>query len=336
VTGNIVATDALTGHTSAGTGTASTATHVTVTDALAGGVDGNDTIADGDIITGYDSFQNSEDVDISLVLTGDASPTLALYVINNIAENRKDCVAFVSPPKDAVVANAGNELTDVLAHRNALVSTSYGFMDCNWKYQYDKYNDVNRWLPLNGDIGGLAVRTDEQRDPWFSFAGLNRGFIKNCIKLAWNPRKSYRDEMYKVGVNAVVNFQGQGAVLYGDKTMQIKPSAFDHVNVRRLFIVLEKAISTAAKYILFEFNDEFTRAQFRSMVEPFLRDVVGRRGIQDYKVVCDTTNNTGQVIDTNSFRGDIYIKPAYSINYIQLNFIATRTGTDFNEIVGKF
>jgi phage tail sheath protein FI len=209
-------------------------------------------------------------------------------------------------------------------------------MDSGWKYQYDKYADVYRYLPLNGDIAGICVRTDTTRDPWFSPAGLNRGDIKNVVRLAWNPQKAERDTLYQAGVNPCVIFPGDGPVLYGDKTCQSKPSAFDRINVRRLFIVLEKAIARAAKFSLFEFNDEFTRASFVSMVEPFLRDIQGRRGIYDFRVVCDTTNNTGEVIDRNEFIGDIYIKPARSINFIQLNFVAVRTGVSFDEVVGKF
>jgi phage tail sheath protein FI len=209
-------------------------------------------------------------------------------------------------------------------------------MDSGYKYRYDKYNDMYRYVPLNGDIAGLMVRTDSTRDPWFSPAGFNRGQIKNIVKLAWNPDKANRDTLYKNGVNPVVTFPGQGTILYGDKTLLAKPSAFDRINVRRLFIVLEKAIATASKFTLFEYNDEFTRAQFRSLVEPFLRDVQGRRGIYDFRVVCDETNNTGEVIDRNEFVGDIYIKPARSINFIQLNFVAVRSGVEFSEVVGKF
>jgi phage tail sheath protein FI len=205
-------------------------------------------------------------------------------------------------------------------------------MDSGWKYQYDRYNDVYRWIPLNGDTAGLCARTDFTNDPWFSPAGFNRGVIKNVVKLAYSPTKAQRDDLYKAGVNPVVSFPGQGTVLFGDKTMLTKPSAFDRINVRRLFIVLEKAIATAAKFQLFEFNDAFTRAQFRNLVEPFLRDVQGRRGITDFKVVCDETNNTGEVIDRNEFVADIYIKPARSINFISLNFIATRTGISFEEV----
>jgi phage tail sheath protein FI len=213
-------------------------------------------------------------------------------------------------------------------------SSSYVVADSGWKYQLDKYNNTYRWMPLNADIAGLCVNTDTVRDPWFSPAGLNRGAIKNCVKLAWNPTKTYRDALYKQGVNPVVSLPGQGTLLFGDKTLLAKPSAFDRINVRRLFIVLEKAIAQAAKYSLFELNDEFTRAQFVALVVPFLRDIQGRRGITDFKVVCDSTNNTAQVIDSNQFVGDIYIKPARSINYIQLNFVAVGTGVDFTTVVG--
>jgi phage tail sheath protein FI len=307
---------------------------------------GTDGKAEGDVsinvlTNAYDLFASAEEVDVSLVLQGKAvgsanNAQLANYIIDNICESRKDCVAFISPAKDDVVSAAGIETTSMVGFRNASRSTSYAVLDSGYKYQYDKYNDVYRWIPLNGDVAGLAVRTDETRDPWWSPAGFNRGQIKNIIKLAYNPDKANRDILYKANINPVVTFPGQGTVLYGDKTMLTKPSAFDRINVRRLFIVLEKAIATAAKYTLFEFNDEFTRAQFKNLVEPFLRDVQGRRGIYDFKVVCDSTNNTGEVIDRNEFVGDIYIKPARSINFIQLNFVAVRTGVEFSEVVGQF
>ena len=253
-----------------------------------------------------------------------------------MAESRKDCVVFLSPTKASVVNNAGSEASAAVTYRNTLTSSSYAVIDGNWKYQYDKYNDVYRWVPCNGDIAGLCARTDQERDPWFSPGGLNRGILKNTIKLAWNPTKTDRDTLYVKGINPIVTFQGEGTVLFGDKTMLAKPSAFDRINVRRLFIVLEKAIAKAARYSLFEFNDQFTRAMFVNMVEPFLRDVQGRRGITDFRVVCDESNNTGEVIDRNEFVGDIYIKPARSINFIQLNFVAVRTGVSFDEVVGKF
>lgn len=288
------------------------------------------------LITAYDKFKNADEVDISLIMTSDHNSTVVGHVIDNIAEYRKDCITFLSPERADVVDNVGNEATDSIDYRNTLTSSSYAFMDSGWKYQFDKYNNTYRWVPLNGDIAGLCVRTDFERDAWFSPAGFNRGIIRNVTKLAWNPDKTDRDELYKKGINPVVSFPGEGTILYGDKTLLSKPSAFDRINVRRLFIVLEKAIARAAKFSLFEFNDAFTRAQFIALVEPFLRDVQGRRGIYDFRVVCDETNNTPEVIDRNEFVGDIYIKPARSINFIQLNFVAVRTGVSFDEIVGRF
>jgi hypothetical protein len=297
----------------------------------------------------YDLFASPEDIDISLVLQGKpiggvtvvngrtvSNFQLANYIIDNIADRRRDCIALVSPDRSVVLNNVGDEALDLKAWRGAVRSTSYGVLDSGWKYQYDRYNDVYRWIPLNGDIAGLCVRTDLTNDAWFSPAGFNRGQIKNLVKLAFNPNKSERDILYSNGINPVVTFPGQGTVLYGDKTLQDKPSAFDRINVRRLFIVLEKAIATAAKFSLFEFNDAFTRAQFRNLVTPYLRTIKGRRGITDFLVVCDDTNNTPQIIDTNQFVGDIYIKPARSINFIQLNFIAVPTGVQFSEVVGRF
>ena len=301
---------------------------------LSGGSDAN--VTTGDLQRSYDLFQNPDSVDVSLLMTGPVSGnTIPNYVIS-IAESRKDAVVFVSPQQSDVVDNTGSEAVDISTFRNSLTSTSYAVMDSGYKYQYDKYNDTYRWVPLNGDIAGLCVRTDSQRDPWFSPAGFNRGVIKNVVKLSWNPTKAERDELYKTGVNPVVTFPGEGTILYGDKTLLSRPSAFDRINVRRLFIVLEKAIAKAARSSLFEFNDEFTRAAFVNLVEPFLRDVQGRRGIYDFKVVCDTTNNTPEIVDRNEFVGDIYVKPARSINYIQLNFVAVRTGVSFEEVVGQF
>lgn len=300
---------------------------------LSGGVDGSALTA-AQKITGYDLFAQAEDVDVSFLLGGNADQTLALKLIS-IAESRKDCLAVLSPEK-ADVVNAGiNTRDNVIAFRDSLSSTSYAVMDSGWKYLYDKYNDVYRWTPLNGDTAGLMVQTDLTRDPWYSPAGYNRGNMKNVVKLAYNPGKGDRDQLYKKGINPVITQPGQGTVLFGDKTLLSKPSAFDRINVRRLFIVLEKAIATAAKFTLFEFNDEFTRSQFTNLVVPFLRDVQGRRGINDFQVVCDATNNTGEVIDRNEFIGDIYIKPARSINFIQLNFVAVRSGVEFSEVVGR-
>ena len=302
------------------------------------GRDGN-TPRETDYINGYNLFKAAETVDVSIILGGASTSTRAIHIINNIAEYRKDCVAVFSPLQADVVNNSGYsgaETDDVITFRNTLPSSSYAILDSGWKYQYDKYNDLFRYVPANGDTAGTMVRTDTERDPWWSPAGFNRGHIKNVIRLAFNPNKAERDSLYKKGINPIVTFPGEGTVLFGDKTLLSKPSAFDRINVRRLFIVLEKAISTAAKFTLFEFNDAYTRAQFKAMVEPFLRDVQGRRGITDFRVVCDETNNTPEVIDRNEFIGDIYIKPARSINYISLNFIAVRTGVDFTEVVGKF
>lgn len=309
-----------------------------ITRALSGGSD-DFASSDGKKMNAFELFSNDEQYDISLIMCGKANTTVANYVIQNIAEVRKDCVAFVSPQNattgEVLSGNTSTVATNLIAFRTALgTSTSYAFIDSGYKYQYDRYNDAYRWVPLNGDIAGLCARTDYTNDSWFSPAGLNRGQIKNVVRLAYNPSKTNRDELYKAGINPVVSFPGEGVVLYGDKTALTKPSAFDRINVRRLFITLEKAIATAAKYQLFEFNDGFTRAQFRNMVEPFLRDVKGRRGLTDFLVVCDETNNTAEVIDTNRFVADIYLKPARSINFMQLNFVATRTGASFSEIAG--
>jgi hypothetical protein len=302
---------------------------------LLGAVDA--ALTNGDIIRAYDKFKNAEEVDVSLIMTAGHNETISLDVVNNVAGTRKDCMAFLSPSLANVQAT--DATTAVINYRKnslANVSTSYAVIDSGWKYQYDKYNDVYRWTPLNGDTAGLCARTDQDRGAWFSPAGLNRGQIKNLIKLAYNPNKAQRDELYKNDINPIVSFTGEGTLLYGDKTLLGRPSAFDRINVRRLFIVLEKAIARAARSSLFEFNDEFTRAQFVNLVEPFLRTVQGRRGIYDFRVVCDESNNTAEVIDRNEFVGDIYVKPTKSINFIQLNFVAVRTGVNFEEIVGQF
>lgn len=299
---------------------------------LSGGVS-DDVATDNVIITGLDLLKNTDRFDVGLLPLGAVSSVVANHAIDNVAEVRRDLVVFVSPELDDVLNNVNQEATDVVAFRDTLSSTSFAFMDCNWKYQYDRYNDVYRWVPLNGDIAGLAARTDFTNDAWWSPAGYNRGIIKNAVKLAWSPSKADRDTLYKNGVNPVVTEPGFGTgVLLGDKTLLARPSAFDRINVRRLFIVLEKAIARAAKFQLFDFNDTFTRAQFKNLVEPFLRDVQGRRGLTDFRVVCDTTNNTPEVIDRNEFVGDIYLKPTRSINFITLNFVATRTGISFDEV----
>jgi len=308
---------------------------------LASGTD-DYTITNAEVATAYEKFNDKENVDLSLLLCGpsqtsaDATGDTKATAVMDIATARKDCVAFISPARADVigVANAITQTQNVVGFADGLPSSSYAVIDSGYKYMYDRYNDVYRFVPLNGDIAGACARTDSIADAWFSPGGFNRGQIRGAVKLAYNPNQTQRDELYKSRVNPVVSFPGQGTVLFGDKTAQSKPSAFDRINVRRLFIVLEKAISTAAKFQLFEFNDEFTRAQFRNLVEPFLRDVQGRRGMTDFSVVCDDSNNTGDVIDRNEFRADIFIKPNRSINFIQLNFIATRTGVSFSEVAG--
>lgn len=299
-------------------------------------------VDENELIAGWDMFRNSEVVDVSLLILGDsgedgtgAHTTVTRYVIDNIAEHRKDCVAFFSPKHSDVVNQPENlALQHVIDTRDAINTvSSYAFMDSGWKYQYDVFNDKYRWIPLNADIAGLCARTDLTNDPWWSPAGFSRGQIKNVVKLAFNPNKAYRDELYKRGINPVVSFVGEGVLLYGDRTQLAKPSGFQKLNIRRLFIVLEKAIAKAAKYQLFEFNDVYTRANFVAMVEPYLRDVQGRRGIEEFRVVCDETNNTDEVISRSEFVGDIWVRPTYSINFIQLNFIAVRNSVDFKEIV---
>ncbi len=303
---------------------------------LTGGVSA-DVLTPADEIRGYDLFKNVETVDVNLVFAAGASQTTIIDLISNLAEYRRDCILFISPELDDVLDNVGQEADDIVAWRNTLPSSSYVVADSGWKYQYDKYNDVFRWIPLNADVAGVCAYTDTVSRPWFSPAGYNRGQIRNVIKLAYNPmKKADRDKLFNNGVNPVLSSVGAGTVLFGDKTLLSKPSAFDAINVRRLFIILEKAIATAAQYMLFEMNDEFTRAQFVGMVEPYLREIKGSRGIFDFRVVCDETNNTPEVIDNNSFVGDIYIKPSRAIREIQLNFVAVRTGVEFQEIVGKF
>ena len=336
-------------HIAAGTnwGTDTTTTYTAVNTvtvvSLTGGTDDYSVTA-GELMKGYKLFEDTESIDINLVLAGPSSGVADTTagmdthgtMITDLCETRKDCVGFISPYRAGVVnvATTIAQTANIIKGFDTLPSSSYIVYDSGYKYIYDKYNDVYRYVPLNGDTAGLCANTDSVADPWFSPAGYNRGHVRGAIKLAFNPKNSERDQLYRKRINPVVNFPGQGVVLFGDKTALTKPSAFDRINVRRLFLVLEKAISIASKYQLFEFNDEFTRAQFRNMVEPFLRDVQGRRGIFDFKVVCDSTNNTGEVIDRNEFIGDIYVKPARSINFITLNFIAVRTGVAFSEVGG--
>lgn len=271
-------------------------------------------------------------IDISLLMTGATSNVTVQNKAIQVATDRKDCMAFVSPPLATVTGN--DPAAGVAAWAETLTNSSYGVADSGWKYQYDKYNDIYRYTPLNGDVAGACARTDATRDPWYSPAGQVRGQVRNIVRLAWNPSQSDRDTLYRADVNPVSTFQGEGTYLFGDKTLLGKPSAFDRINVRRLFITLEKAISNAARASLFEFNDEFTRSQFVALVDPYLRSVQAGRGIYDYRVVCDSRNNTADVIDRNQFVGDIFIKPSRSINFIQLNFVALRTGVSFEEITG--
>ena len=328
-------------HNTSGSNWGNTATSTTFTDvtsvsnvSLSNGADGS-VATTAQIKSAYEKYQDSETVDVGLIIAGSGDATHIDNLIT-IAENRKDAVVFASPERSDVVnvSNTNTQKDNVVSFFNGVGSSSYVFFDSGYKYMYDRYNDVYRYVPLNGDTAGLAARTDLIADAWYSPAGLNRGVVRGAVKLAFNPTQSQRDELYRARVNPVTTFPGQGTVLFGDKTGLSAPSAFDRVNVRRLFIILEKAISTASKVQLFEFNDEFTRAGFRNMVEPFLREVQGRRGITDYLVVCDETNNTGEVIDRNEFVAEIFVKPARSINFITLSFVATRTGVSFEEVAG--
>ena len=317
-----------------GTGTTFTAVTAVSNVSLASGNNGTAGTT-AQLKTAYEKYTDAETVDVNLIIAGKGDATHIDNLVT-IAESRKDCVVFASPERSDVVnvSNSETQTNNVKGFFDAITSSSYLVFDSGYKYTYDKYNDVFRFVPLNGDIAGLAARTDLIADSWFSPAGFSRGVIRGAVKLAYNPTKTQRDTLYRARVNPVTSFPGQGTVLFGDKTALSAPSAFDRINVRRLFITLEKAISTASKFQLFEFNDEFTRAQFRNLVEPFLRDVQGRRGITDFLVVCDETNNTGDVIDRNEFRADIFVKPTRSINFITLQFIATRTGVAFEEVIG--
>ena len=339
--------DHLAAGTNWGTDTTTVYTAVNTVDiaTLTGGTD-DYAVSNGELKIAYDVFADTETIDINLVLSGPSSGVANTAagmdthgtMITDLCELRKDCVGFISPYRAATVGVSSSitQTANVLSGFDLLPSSSYIVYDSGYKYMYDKYNDTYRYVPMNGDTAGLCANTDKVADPWYSPAGYNRGNVRGAIKLSYNPKNSERDQLYRSRVNPVTNFPGQGVILFGDKTALSKPSAFDRINVRRLFLVLEKAIATASKYQLFEFNDEFTRASFRNMVEPFLRDVQGRRGIFDFKVVCDSTNNTGEVIDRNEFIGDIYIKPARSINFITLNFVAVRTGVAFNEVIGQW
>jgi hypothetical protein len=320
---------------SAATGITFTAVNVPTLESLTGGAVGS-AVTTGQLQTAYTKFADAETVDVGLIMAGPSGSAVHIDNLITIAEERKDAVVFCSPQRSDVVnvTNANTQMSNVIGFFDTIRSSSYVVFDSGYKYGYDRYNDVYRHVPLNGDIAGLSARTDTVADSWFSPAGFNRGIVRGAVKLAFNPTKAQRDQLYPARINPVATFPGQGTILFGDKTGLTTPSAFDRINVRRLFIVLEKAISTASKFQLFEFNDEFTRANFRNMVEPFLREVQGRRGITDFLVICDETNNTGEVIDRNEFIAEIFIKPARSINFITLSFVATRTGVSFDEVAG--
>ena len=339
-------TDHITAGSNWGTDTTSAYTSVIpiTIDTLTGGLDDGYVTTAGEVELAYDKFEDTESLDINLVIGGassivaDTAAAMDTHVtmITALVEKRRDCVGFVSPYRAATVgvATSNTATANVVAAFDLCPSSSYMVFDSGYKYMYDKYSDVYRFVPLNGDIAGLCAFTDQIADSFFSPAGFTRGNVRGAVKLSFNPTKAERDQLYRARINPVTNFPGQGVVLFGDKTALTKPSAFDRINVRRLFLLLEKAIATAAKFQLFEFNDEFTRAQFRNLVEPFLRDIQGRRGIIDFSVKCDGSNNTGEVIDRNEFIADIFIKPARSINFITLNFIAVRTGVAFSEVGG--
>ena len=303
-----------------------------------------------DILTGYTLFENTEETEVDFILMGSANyPQDQAQQLGQkciaVAEARKDAVAFISPYRQAflndssvgtVTVNDIDTVTNnVVGFYGPLASTTYGVFDSGYKYMFDRFNNQFRYVPLNGDIAGCCARTDVEQFPWFSPAGTARGAILNAVKLVYNPGKKQRDILYSNRINPVIQSPGAGIILFGDKTAFAKASAFDRINVRRLFIFLEDAISAAAKDQLFEFNDEITRTSFVNIVEPFLRDVQSKRGIFDYVVVCDETNNTASVIDNNEFVADIFIKPARSINFIGLTFVATRTGVAFEEVIGS-
>ena len=304
----------------------------------------------GDLGTGYDLFENPEEVDVDFLLMGSSNYTkeesqaLANKIIS-VAELRKDAIAFVSPNRGSflndtaagsVTVYSNSQITDNLVSYYAPVtSTTFGVFDSGYKYMYDRFNDTFRYVPMNGDTAGTCARNDINNFPWFSPAGTARGTILNAVKLAYNPNQTQRDTLYSNRINPIIFSPGAGIVLFGDKTGFGKASAFDRINVRRLFIYLENAIKAAARDQLFEFNDEITRTNFINIVEPFLRDVQSKRGIFDFRVICDETNNTAAIIDSNEFVADIFIKPSRSINFIGLTFVATRTGISFDEVIGS-
>ena len=289
--------------------------------------------------TYLDVFSDSETIQIDYILAGPCNLAKANSLIN-IATNRKDCIAFISPKRTDVIGSDASTATKqkenvVEFFESISDSSSYAVFDSNYKYIYDRFNDAYRWIPCNADVAGLCVNAATIAEPWYSPAGFNRGNLRNAIKVAFNPTKQHRDELYAKRINPIATFPGQGIVLFGDKTALRSPSAFDRINVRRLFLIIERSIKEFSRGVLFELNDESTRSNFTSQVENFMRDIQARRGMTDFLVVADTTNNTADVIDRNEFVADIYIKPSRSINFITLTFVATRTGVSFNEVIGR-
>jgi len=316
-----------------------------VTYTLTGGVNydanGGMSATLSNLSTGYNYFANKDEIDVDYLIMGPGlsdknSSKAKANMLISIADDRKDCIATISPHRADVVnvTNSGTQTTNVLGFYNSLSSSSYTVFDSGYKYTFDRFNNTFRYIPTNGDVAGLMVRTSIEAYPWFSPAGLQRGTLNNAVKMAYNPTKGQRDQLYAARINSIINQRGSGIVLYGDKTGLGYSSAFDRINVRRLFLTVEQALEQAANSQLFELNDANTRANFNNIVEPYLRDVQAKRGIYDFLVVCDETNNTPDVIDNNEFRADIFLKPAKSINYITLTFVATRTGVDFQEVVG--
>ncbi len=295
-----------------------------------------------DIITSYGKFENKDEIEVDYLIMGpglvgkEDSQAKANYLLS-LANSRKDCVATIGPHRNDLVniTNTTTQTTNLIKYFSPLTSTSYGIFDSGYKYTYDRFNNKFRWVPTNGDVAGLMTRTNIVAYPWFSPAGQQRGVINNSVKLAYNPTKAQRDQLYPQRVNSFITTPGIGTLLFGDKTALGYASAFDRINVRRLFLTIEQALQRAAQAQLFELNDELTRANFRNIVEPYLRDIQAKRGLYGFLVVCDETNNTPDVIDNNEFRADIFLKPAKSINYVTLTFVATRTGVSFEEVAGR-
>jgi len=296
----------------------------------------------GDLTAGYELFSNKDEIEVNFLLMGPGCTTEAesqakAQKLIAVAQGRKDCVACISPDRANVVdvASTTDQTNNIIRFFSALSSSSFAVFDSGYKYMYDRFNNQFRYIPTNGDVAGLMVRTEIDQFPWYSPAGQQRGVLNNAIKLAYNPNKAQRDSLYEARVNSIVTLPGVGTVLYGDRTGLNFASAFDRINVRRLFLTVEKALEGLANEQLFEFNDEITRSSFTNAVEPYLRDVQAKRGLYDFRVICDSSNNTPEVVDNNEFRADIFLKPTKSINYVTLTFVATRTGVAFEEVTGR-